>query len=249
MAGPPPYGAPFPAPQQPYGGYAAPVGPAPGILYAGFWRRTGGYLIDGCLLGIVFGIVAVVVVLNAFHGCWVQDEPGAPVRYVCSQSSLTTFGVVLLLVLGTVAFFYFGVLVANWGHTLGQAAVGVRVVCRENIGAHLPLGRAILRSVVFWGGYIFSIIPGVGALWGLFVLLAFLFVIWDREKQGLHDKLGNALVIRMAPYYSPYGFQGAPYGGGGPQWIPAPGMPMYPIPPAPPQPPPPPSPPPTFHLP
>jgi len=67
------------------------------------------------------------------------------------------------------------------------------------------------------------------------VLLALLWVILDPRNQGLHDKLGQALVVRpgLPPLVAAYGNPVYPYAYP-PSPAPAPGPPQYP-PPYPPQ--------------
>src|SRR5215475_16212700 len=93
---------------------------------AGFWRRFGGLLIDGILLSIVTGIVARVI-----HGAT---------------------GSLLGLVIDAA---YFTILIgASRGQTLGQMALGIRVI-DFNTGGPIGYGRAVLR----WFVSILSYIP------------------------------------------------------------------------------------------
>ena len=48
-----------------------------------------------------------------------------------------------------------------------------------------PLFEAIIRAL----GYYVSALP---------FLLGFFWIIWDRRKQGFHDKLANTVVIQNA---------------------------------------------------
>ena len=50
-------------------------------------------------------------------------------------------------------------------------------------GGLIDMGTALLRYV----GYIVSAIP---------LALGFLWIIWDPEKQGWHDKIAKTRVIR-----------------------------------------------------
>lgn len=69
------------------------------------------------------------------------------------------------------------------GATIGKMAMGLKVVSAET-GGLIDMGTAFLRYV----GYIVSTIPiGLGFLW----------IIWDPEKQGWHDKIAKTRVIRV----------------------------------------------------
>jgi uncharacterized RDD family membrane protein YckC len=57
-----------------------------------------------------------------------------------------------------------------------------------------------------------EMVPAAGFYAALLTFLALLWVAWDPRKQGLHDKLGGALVVRPAPVL-PYPIYGpGPYG-------------------------------------
>jgi hypothetical protein len=88
----------------------------------------------------------------------------------------------------------------------------VRVVRVEDATANLPLGRALARAVIWWGAGLLSFVTGVGTVFELLVLLALLWVAWDPRKQGLHDKLGRALVVRPGlPPVTAFGPPAYPY--------------------------------------
>lgn len=75
--------------------------------------------------------------------------------------------------------------VAFWVHksaTPGKLAMSARVVDADT---GMPL--SVQQSVIRYLGYFVSLIPfAVGFLW----------VAFDRRKQGWHDKLANSVVIR-----------------------------------------------------
>ncbi len=67
------------------------------------------------------------------------------------------------------------------GQTLGKMAVGIKVF---NATGSVPgLGRAALREIP---GKILSTIA---------IYLGFLWVIWDKQKQGWHDKIASTYVV------------------------------------------------------
>jgi uncharacterized RDD family membrane protein YckC len=91
-----------------------------------------------------------------------------------------------------VAFPFWGILIPwlyYWlftglkGQTLGKMAVGIRVVNAE--GSIPGLGIAALREIP---GKILSTIA---------IYLGFLWIIWDGQKQGWHDKIANTYVVRV----------------------------------------------------
>jgi len=85
---------------------------------------------------------------------------------------------------GLVGLAYYLYFWSSYGHgqTLGNRALGIRVVKTD--GSELGLGTALLRYV------------------GLIISFAALFigVIWvafDKNKQGWHDKIASTFVIRV----------------------------------------------------
>lgn len=80
------------------------------------------------------------------------------------------------------------VVVGLWtrlGATPGKLLMNCRVVDAAS-GQPPSLGQAVLRYL----GYILSALPlGLGFLW----------VIWDRRRQGWHDKLARTLVVEDSP--------------------------------------------------
>ncbi len=72
------------------------------------------------------------------------------------------------------------------GQTLGKRALGIRVVSFDTGG---PIGypRAFIR-------YIGRIIDF------LVLLIGFLWMLWDREKQCWHDKLASDVVVPVSAY-------------------------------------------------
>jgi uncharacterized RDD family membrane protein YckC len=205
------------------GSGATPWGPAPGLEYASFWRRFGGYILDAIIIGvptvIIFFIIFGSTISTYANQVTYANQNGLPTpTYV-----LPSGGEVTLSLIGCVlAGLYFGVLVAGWGSTLGQRAVGVRVVRVEDPASHLPLGRALARSIVWWGPGLLAFVSGAGDIADLVVFLCLLWVAWDPKKQGLHDKLGRALVVKASLAVPAGAYYGAAYP------YPAPGYPAAP---------------------
>jgi uncharacterized RDD family membrane protein YckC len=90
---------------------------------------------------------------------------------------LALVGLSLLAILG---FLYFFIFHAVRGQTPGKRLMHARVV--DGFGERPSLGRAFLRTL----GYLPS---------ALLLLLGFLWIGFDREKRGLHDRLADTYVI------------------------------------------------------
>lgn len=79
---------------------------------------------------------------------------------------------------------YFWLLTAlNKGQTLGKMITGIRVVSAE--GEAPGLGQTALRELV--GKGLTELAFGLGFLW----------ILWDKQRQGWHDKIAHTYVIKL----------------------------------------------------
>ena len=153
-----------------------PVGPAPGLVYGGFWIRTLAYLLDTLLLtGAAIGLASVTGI--AFFTVTTREFHSATFNSVSVFASPTLAGFALWFV-------YFCGLWTLAGLTVGMAPFGLRVV-RAADGKRLGPGRAIGR---FFGLLLSFVVLLIGVIW----------VAADRSKQGWHDKLARTVVVRNA---------------------------------------------------
>ncbi|MEA3336250.1 MAG: RDD family protein [Chloroflexota bacterium] len=74
------------------------------------------------------------------------------------------------------------------GQTVGKAVLGLRVITDE--GAPPSFGKALLRYV----GYIIS---------GIVLSLGFLWIAFDRKRQGWHDKIAGTYVVDTDDTFDP----------------------------------------------
>lgn len=177
---PPPQGGGYPPPPPPPGqGYGYPP-PPPGYQgygyqgggypqqpgspmtpwgpLSGWWRRVGATIVDGLIIGIPVGFILGLA--------------GAAQAFID-------------LVVIVVFFFYLMLQLGGSGQTVGNRAVGTRVI-DSGTGAAIGNNRAALRAVV----QIVLQITVIG--W----VLDFLWPLWDRQNQTLHDKAAGSLVVR-----------------------------------------------------
>ena len=152
--------------------------------YAGFVSRAIAFVLD---ILIVIAIIAVIngtiaLTLDFFLGFDVASCP--PLNFgngvfqsglICHVANLTRL--VLTFVAAPV---YFGLFWTLGGQTLGQYAMGLRVVRLD--GKRMTFWRSLVR----WIGYFVSFFAlGVGYLW----------VLWDDRRQGFMDKLAKTVVV------------------------------------------------------
>lgn len=170
---------------------------------AGFFRRLWAGLVDLFVLVLVLGLlflaveaaVGLVQGFGAEEAVAPQDRRGeiAQLMDVLSAGGVGALlfylgGLALLkwkVLLGILAFKAVLTLTA-WlrsGMTPGMREAGVRL---ESAGGGVPSARQAL--VRFLGQYVlFALTVGISSLW----------MIWDRRKQALHDKLSGTRVVRM----------------------------------------------------
>lgn len=138
------------------------------IEYAGFWIRLGASLIDTVLvMAITFPL------LVAIYGWQYFDQEVNSGMFAGPADFLITW------VLPFIAVIWF------WRAkqaTPGKLALHLRIVDADS-GQTLSTGQSVGR----YFAYIVSMLP---------LFLGFLWVAFDRRKQGWHDKLAGSVVVR-----------------------------------------------------
>jgi uncharacterized RDD family membrane protein YckC len=193
--GQPGYGQPgYGPPYQAYPGAGYP--PRPGIdpSLAEWWQRLLARLIDGLVLGLLglglwvpIGIFAVNR-LTSFSKQY-QGNPNSlaaqnALNHIVGQVVVLIF--LLVAVSAAIVFAYDWLQHGLWGQTLGKRALGTKVVTadsRSKISGGAAAGRAALYAF--------------GRLISLFGLLNELWLLWDPQRQCLHDKAAHTVVIKV----------------------------------------------------
>lgn len=137
--------------------------------YAGFGVRAVAALID--LLIIAIGGIGIYQGLSYLLRTLV---PEANIRFL--PFLLTQ----LFLVIG-IAWYLIAPL-KNYGSTLGQKLLGLRVIDRD--GGRPELAAALIR-------FVYHLLAGLF----IFPLLGYFFILFRKKKQGLHDQLSDTYVI------------------------------------------------------
>ncbi|MSQ40184.1 MAG: RDD family protein [Dehalococcoidia bacterium] len=128
--------------------------------------RAGAALIDLVILQIANAVVSALLILFSLPG-------GMGVTLFAYEGSL----LITILLPGV----YFLLLTGLQGQTLGKMLLRIKVV--DEAGRAPGLKKALLRETL--GKFVSTIAMGVGFLW----------VVWDKEKQGWHDKIARTHVI------------------------------------------------------
>lgn len=137
--------------------------------YAGFWLRTGATIIDSILI-----LLVTTPMLLTIYGLVYYTDP-TPVIIAGPADFLVSY------VFPAIAVIVF------WQRK--QATPGKMLVAVKIVDATTGNPASTYQLIGRYFAYIISAIPlGLGYLW----------VVFDRRKQGWHDKLAGTMVIKKA---------------------------------------------------
>ena len=150
--------------------------------YAGFWRRVLASIIDTLLFALVAGFIHFLFFGGESLSVMPVDTGSKFNFQLISSSNWLEQGIIILATI----FMWIKFL-----GTPGKLVLGCRVVDAKTLSAVNP-GQAVLRYV----SYIVSAVPlGLGFLW----------IAWDKRKQGFHDKIaGTVVILESASVHTPY---------------------------------------------
>ena len=152
------------------------------IEYAGFWRRLGAMLVDICLF-LALTAPLLYLIYGAGYFQWLNKSAG-----VFSFYGFWDFIISKLLVFLLVPFIW-----TRFAATPGKILMHCEVVDAQH-HQRLNYPRALLRFVA----YLASSLP---------LNLGFLWIIWDKRKQGFHDKIAGTVVLYKQSDYSQQSLQ------------------------------------------
>ncbi len=138
--------------------------------YVGFWARVAAALVD-----TVWMLPLVAVWLVVVSGGWRRLSLERLLEWAQSSSEQLLLFAALALVV-----------VPLWmrrSATPGKQLIDARIVDAVTLGPPSP--RQLL---IRYAGYLLATVP---------LCLGFVWVAFDRRKQGWHDKLANTVVIRV----------------------------------------------------
>ena len=151
--------------------------------FAGFWRRLGAYMVDCTIIFFIFIILVSIASLAFFSGA----ISGNSKNFITDLADPARFSSIMILTWLFFIFFniaYFTYFHGTTGRTPGKMLFGLQVVSTD--GTLISFGIAFLRAI----GYLVS-----GALFNL----GFIWIAFDKRKQGWHDKIAGTVVIIREP--------------------------------------------------
>lgn len=138
------------------------------FCYAGFWMRFWAYMIDVIIVASINGILLSPLL-------FVND--GYPI-----EISFWTLNGILSAI---VYYVYFLIMTKIFSQTLGKMILGLKVVGEND--QPLQWSDLFFREVI--GRFLHNVF--------LVLKLLYLVVAFSKDKQGIHDMLGNTRVIHV----------------------------------------------------
>lgn len=144
----------------------------------GFWRRLLAFMIDKTIIYALSLNISLIVLFAAGLGNDITSLLQSPPEEIARGAGALSFLCAFLSLLVDMTYFtwFHGIS----GQTPGKMLFRLRVVTAS--GQPVTTGTAFLR----WTGYLIS---------GLFFFAGFLWIAFDRKKQGWHDKIAMTMVV------------------------------------------------------
>ena len=151
------------------------------MVKIGFWKRAVAIIIDFVFLDIATKISLLPFEMNLDF----EDIPAADlfIRMDTLEAKVFFLYVVLYICASLIfSLLYFTYFHGATGQTIGKGFLKIKTVQTS--------GEAINFKIAFvrWGGYLVS---------GLAMYAGFLWVLFDKNKQGWHDKIAGTYVVKV----------------------------------------------------
>lgn len=148
--------------------------------YGGFWKRLLAFMIDKTIIYALSLNISLIILLAAGIGNDVMSIIQAPPEKL--SRGIGAFAAVSTLLSILIDMTYFTWFTGVSGQTPGKMLMRLRVIAAS--GDAITTGTAFLR----WTGCIVS---------GVAFFLGFLWIPFDRKKQGWHDKIAMTVVVHV----------------------------------------------------
>jgi uncharacterized RDD family membrane protein YckC len=154
------------------------VAPTVAFVYAGFWVRFLGVLIDSIILMIVNTIIGSLIMGGVISPV-PQITPGSnPMEVLPAFFAAVGASLAVNTLVGAL---YESLFIAYLAATPGKLAAGLKVI-RSN-GAPVGIGRSFGRHFAKY-------------LSGLILAIGYIMAAFDAEKRGLHDMICDTRVVK-----------------------------------------------------
>ena len=147
---------------------------------AGFFSRLVAFMIDLVIISVISTLLVTGInEILTFFGVKILIT-----RWINSSINAETINSILKILVVILyyifSFFYFAIFYALISYTPGKYLIGLRVVRTD--GYRLGFWKSALRAM----GYYLS---------ALLLFMGFFWIIIDKRRQGLHDKIAGTVVI------------------------------------------------------
>ena len=150
------------------------------MIKIGFWKRAVAITIDLVFLDVATKISLLPLERSIDFG---DIMPADLFTMDTFQAKVFLLYVVLYLFAGLIlSVVYFTYFHSVTGQSIGKGLLKIKAI--QTSGEPLNFKIALIR----WGGYIIS---------GLAMNLGFLWVMFDKNKQGWHDKIAGTYVVKV----------------------------------------------------
>ena len=150
-----------------------PINLTDSIIYAGFWRRLAAVLVDALILLPIVGLM--------FYLGFKLTHGGDISLQALDADPFLLYNPAALMALDLAIFALVVYCWVKFRGTPGKLLLGCQLIDADS-GHSLSIARAILR----YFAYLVSALP---------LMLGFLWIAFDRRKQGFHDKIARSVVI------------------------------------------------------
>jgi uncharacterized RDD family membrane protein YckC len=149
-----------------------------GFAPVGFFERLLAYIVDGL---VITGVLVVCMMLLGIEFPHTETETVRTAQGEMTRARMVVDGRYSLLstAIGIVYFIGFW---SAFAATPGKMLLGQMIVDSKT-GQPIGAGASIIRYI---GSFVSALALGLGYLW----------IIWDDQKQGWHDKMASTRVIR-----------------------------------------------------
>lgn len=175
---------------------------------AGWWRRVGALVLDWLLVAVV----SSPLTLSRFAGSsqaldqWMVQTrqaieagaaaPAVPEQFVSDIAFATLVQTVVYILLEVW-------MLSRWGVTPGRRLTGIRVR-PLGVDGPVPVAIGLRRTIVKSLNNLLGGIPLLGTASAFFQIADYLWPLWDKGNQALHDKFAATEVVRSrAPVRRP----------------------------------------------
>jgi uncharacterized RDD family membrane protein YckC len=145
------------------------------VKVIGFGHRLAAFLLDALIVGVFSLVLGVIVGLIGFLVQWLT-----PGQLEHMERVIVICGIIFSLA-------YYIVAWTRSGQTVAKVALGIKVVGPD--GQPPSGGQAVLRYL----GYLVS---------SILVSLGFIWILFDRKRQGWHDKIAQTYVVYFDEEFS-----------------------------------------------